>query len=163
MSRSTLDTNTFCLFVYIHYRFVAIDYPYRHQSMFYTRNVKITIACIWCYAITLGLLNTFNWNLLEFKEAVYVLEFRCRRVRDKYPVSLDILGFVVPCIVMAILYSRIWYIAMSQDMEIRKLRINDVNNNYSNNHSKNGSRASLQNNKVCSFFYSVCPKYVRTI
>lgn len=109
------------LFVICIDRFVAIDYPYRYYSLFSMRNIKITIASIWCYAMAWGVLHHINWSTFQMGGTFLISnDFRCHRILDKFPAYLYMVVFVVPCVIMGVLYSRIWYTALLHDREIRK-------------------------------------------
>ena len=111
------------LFVICIDRFVAIGYPYRYYSLFCMRNIKITIASIWCYALTWGVLHHINWGAFQMGGTFSISnDYKCHRILDKFPAYLYMVVFVVPCVIMGVLYGRIWYIALLHDREIRKHR-----------------------------------------
>ena len=107
-------------------RFVAIDKPFYYPRLFSFKNIKIMLAGIWFYALAVGFMNNVNWSTLQLQGTFDVILYRCLRIGDHFPAYLYITVFMVPCLIMAVLYGRMWHIAMAHAKEIRKRY-----NNYS--------------------------------
>ena len=108
------------LFVICIDRFTAIVKPYQYPTLFSSRHIKCMIVFIWIYACFWSVMTNMNWNSLDFQNSFSISMYRCKRVDDKLVSVLYLIVFFVPCTIMGILYTRIWYIAVSQANEIHK-------------------------------------------
>uniref|UniRef100_A0A7M5XIY9 G-protein coupled receptors family 1 profile domain-containing protein n=1 Tax=Clytia hemisphaerica TaxID=252671 RepID=A0A7M5XIY9_9CNID len=107
-------------------RFIAIDKPFYYPRLFSFKNIKIMLSSIWVYALSWGFMNNVNWSTLQLQGTFQIKGYRCLRTRDQFSAYLYMIVFVVPCLIMALLYGRMWHIAMAHAKEIRKRY-----NNYS--------------------------------
>ena len=108
------------LFVVCIDRYTAIVKPYDYVVIFTHHRKKRLLVLIWLYSGLWALITSFNKDSMGFEGTYYIAVFRCKFRNTTVINVMYLCVFFIPCMVMAVLYTRIWWIAVSQAKEIRK-------------------------------------------
>lgn len=122
-------------------RYVAVLYPYVYRRQFTTNRARKAIFVVWLNAILWGVFKDFDFERLKFG-AVQIIHLRCIQTSDYHTQIFTCVLFFVPVVIMSVLYTRIWLIAVAQAKELdhQKVHIKSTNqqNTTINNHQKLG-------------------------
>ena len=105
-------------------RFIAIKEPFKYKEFCTGKTAAICISVTWCFAILVGMVPLFGWNLgpttekkCSFTEVISL----------EYMVYFNFLGFVlVPLIAMFAIYVYIFHVVQKQRRQISTMQVVDA-------------------------------------
>eukprot|EP00111_Clytia_hemisphaerica_P011306 TCONS_00033102-protein len=106
-----------CLFFIAIDRFIAIKYPFKHQSMFTTRKVRFMVLGIWIFSFCFALSNIFQWKHTIYSKSTMAIDWKKDRScthQNRLFFSVGFGLYAVLLVIMTITYSMILSIALTQ-------------------------------------------------
>ena len=129
--RTLYETSSF---VFFPLRYIAISFPFKHQSLFSVRNVKMIIIGIWLCSVLYTITGIFPWkadgNIPEGAiSAVTVIDNSVCVNNNRIFYVVSFLGvYLIPLAIMTFTYSMILKIALTQIRAIESTQVIVQNN-----------------------------------
>ena len=137
-------------------RFFAISFPYKYQLFMNKQKMYIILARTWRYSFVWCILLSFNWEKPKETGLKYSKqESLCIENSKYYFVSVYLIVFFMPMLIMAVTYSYIYFIALRH---IRAVATNEVNSGDSKKNCKRRQREfkALRSVTIVLLLFAFC-------
>ena len=104
-------------------RFVAVQFTYIYETVLSKRRITIVIVLTWIYSLTWTCMNTFDWSNLGQRGVKYMEESYCITENQLYFTTLYVVIFLIPILVMAVMYSFVYHTVVRHIRSISKCQV----------------------------------------